>query len=263
MIYWKSKITNYFKKMLEESKKIHQEENPKNLLKKFLFQIARHPWSGKMIGFAFANLTSIMPINLIDKNKNTITFEHPSKFWQKHYLIVPTSNIKNFLELDFDRNKYHEIIFDILRSTQTMIQKKYIKPEDNFSLLVNGGLYQDVPQLHFHLASGIAKTGDGILPTTYQPKIGNPILENNHFLITQNSNPQRKIDLIIAPNIPAIDSISKLNINQSSQTIIHSLKAVQNYLKEKKYTAYTLSINESDIKNTGRLIIRLQSGSKI
>ncbi|HFC11468.1 MAG TPA: HIT domain-containing protein, partial [Anaerolineae bacterium] len=123
-------------------------------MRKLLFSVARSRWATIFIGFAFARLSWLMPLKRIDQNELCVVFLHPVAFWQVHWLGVPKRAIASFMALDFVRDGGH--IVGILQMLVQSAEREGIRPK---TLLVNGGAYQDVPQLHFHLASGLDNNG--------------------------------------------------------------------------------------------------------
>ncbi|MFZ5391589.1 MAG: HIT domain-containing protein [Patescibacteria group bacterium] len=128
-------------------------------LKKYLFKLARSNFSGYFIGFAFEKLSPFIPVEKITENKYVIVFHHPVKHWQRHILIVPKKSIRNFLSINLDNDWGKEMIISVFKTGIRVAKTQKI---DKYTILVNGGKYQDVPQVHFHLASGNDKLG-GVL----------------------------------------------------------------------------------------------------
>lgn len=142
----------------------------RQLLKRVLFGIARSPVSGCFIGFAFENLSNIIPLNRLVSTDRVVAFAHPSHFWDEHFLVVPKRSIRRFLDIKFEQSEQADAILEIFPTAQLLVRENNILEHGgNFALLVNGGDYQDVPQIHFHLAAGKAKEGIGFTLNDYTP----------------------------------------------------------------------------------------------
>jgi histidine triad (HIT) family protein len=114
-------------------------------LSQLLFRLARSRIGGLVIGWGFAHMSYLMPLKKIHETDLIIAFEHPKPAHAIHILIVPKRNASSFMELT-DKDIQH----DIFSSAQYLIDKLGLA-ETGYRLIVNGGEYQDVRQLHFHL----------------------------------------------------------------------------------------------------------------
>lgn len=113
------------------------------MIKRWLFKLARSRVSGYFIGYAFQYATHLMPLDRLLENEYIIVFRHPVPSWATHCLAVPKRRIPSLLVLDSQSLYVAEILCMLVQVAQEM---------SSYTILVNGGEYQDVPQLHFHLA---------------------------------------------------------------------------------------------------------------
>ena len=123
----------------------------KVMIRKQLFRLARSRFSAVFIGWAFAHFSWLMPVQRRAETADFIIFRHPVPFWERHWLLVPKRAVPNLLTLDLQTAVSQRLLFAMLRGMSQL--------HDIETILVNGGDYQDVPQLHFHLAAGAAKNG--------------------------------------------------------------------------------------------------------
>lgn len=241
-----------------------QDMTAKQALKKVLFGIARSPVSAYFIGFAFENLSNIIPLNRLVSNDRVVAFEHPSHFWEEHFLVVPKKSIRRFLDIRFDESAQANAILEVFSTGQQLVKSNSVlEQKGNFSLLVNGGAYQDVPQIHFHLAAGKAREGIGFIPSDYRPQEGKILIQNPSCTIAQNANPEREIDYIVVPNIAAVNSYGAVDFSANSSVILKTLATVQGFLLQLELSAFTILTTESDIQNSGRFNLRIVSGKRI
>lgn len=63
-----------------------------------------------------------------------------------HYLVLPTEHIKSVLDI---QSNQEELLTKMLKVVQTLIDKESL--QDGYQLIFNGGHYQHVPHLHWHL----------------------------------------------------------------------------------------------------------------
>jgi len=94
-------------------------------------------------------MTTIMPVNKLYETKLVLAFYHPKPAHSTHILIVPKRAIKSFADLS---ETDLPVVNDVIITAQHLVQELQLA-EKGYRLLVNGGAYQDVKQIHFHLVS--------------------------------------------------------------------------------------------------------------
>lgn len=88
-----------------------------------------------------------IPIKRLRETDTLIAFYHPSPSYAVHILIVPKlarRNIESITEADSD------FLLDVFITVQSLTTELHLSA---YRLICNGGEYQDIPQLHFHLVS--------------------------------------------------------------------------------------------------------------
>lgn len=100
--------------------------------------------------WSITHMSNFIPIERLRETNNTIAFYHPEPTYPVHILIVPKRSIPTFLDL---ASTDVDLIMEILRTAQSLVEELKLA-EVGYRLIVNGGKYQDLPQLHFHLISG-------------------------------------------------------------------------------------------------------------
>ena len=118
------------------------------LLRKKLFSIARNPISGLFIGYAFQHLSAWIPVQKIVEDSDMLAFYHPSPAWETHILIVPKKSVDTFERMIDENGQHRRLVFRILQIAQTIMAENDIP---RYRIVVNGGIRQDVQQVHFHL----------------------------------------------------------------------------------------------------------------
>jgi len=119
------------------------------MLSQFLFKIARNPLAAPLIRWSFTHMTDFMPIDKLRDTDQVMAFYHPKPSYQTHILIVPKKAIANLTELVLEDYPYVEAVLQV---AQELVSELGLA-ERGYRLIVNGGAYQDIPQLHFHLVS--------------------------------------------------------------------------------------------------------------
>ena len=92
-------------------------------------------------------MTDFMPVNKILETEEVLAFYHPVPTHDLHILIVPKSKVSSLMEM-----KDEKLLSEIVMAAQSLVKELQLEKR-GYSLLVNGGQYQDVGQLHFHLIS--------------------------------------------------------------------------------------------------------------
>lgn len=94
-------------------------------------------------------MAAFMPLDKLRDTELVVAFHHPKPSHKIHILIVPKREIPSFTSLqpaDFP------IIHEIVRVAQELVNELGLL-EKGYRLIVNGGAYQDVAQMHYHLIS--------------------------------------------------------------------------------------------------------------
>lgn len=121
------------------------------MLKKLLFKIAKGPFMGKIVGFAFQHCSWGIPVKKVYNSKEIFAFYHPKPSYQNHIIISPKRAVKNLQQMAQESfSKYFVKILEIARE----ICEMHPEYHDSFVLVANGGKRQEVQQVHFHMFTG-------------------------------------------------------------------------------------------------------------
>ena len=96
------------------------------------------------------NMSELLPVNKISETRSLICFFHPQPSYPVHILLVPKKDIRDLSLLDPMED---EFLTDLFSTVRTLIKEMDLEKK-GYRLIVNGGEYQEFPQLHFHLVSG-------------------------------------------------------------------------------------------------------------
>ena len=102
-----------------------------------------------------------VPATVVGENKNALAFETIAPVAEHHVLVIPKLHIESFLSLE---REHADILIEMSRLAQKVISDKKIS--SGFKLIFNGGKYQSVKHIHWHLLGGILEDEDDILNKT-------------------------------------------------------------------------------------------------
>lgn len=117
-------------------------------MKRLLFRLARSRFAGWIIGWIFAHMSFLLPVDRLRDTPLLMAFYHPKPSYPVHILIVPKRVRRNLAELTAADSDFMIALFQTVNELAAELELSA------YRLIVNAGDYQDVPQLHFHLVSG-------------------------------------------------------------------------------------------------------------
>lgn len=120
-------------------------------LRRLLFKIARSSFSRYFIGWVFTHMSFLIPVNRLRETETLIAFHHPKPTHPTHILLVPKRPIPNMLAL---HTNDADFLTDLFQAVQSLVAEFQLE-QGGYNLSTNGGSYQDVPHLHFHLISDV------------------------------------------------------------------------------------------------------------
>lgn len=89
----------------------------------------------------------VLPVRRLCETDTLLAFYHPNPIHVFHVLLVPKKAIASLHELSPSDASFLVDLFETVRE----LAEQFNLPA--YRLIVNGGAYQDFPQLHFHLIS--------------------------------------------------------------------------------------------------------------
>ena len=94
-------------------------------------------------------MSQLLPLDRLAETGTLIAFRHPQPAYPFHVLIVPKSQVASLEALDPADSDF---LTDLYATVQSLV-KQFDLGASDYRLIVNGGKFQDFPQLHFHLIS--------------------------------------------------------------------------------------------------------------
>ena len=113
-----------------------------------------------LIGWTFEHMSFAIPVKRLRETETLMAFHHPRPSYDFHVLLVPKKSAKTLMDLDAKDSTF---LMELYSTVQSLIDEFQLPA---YRLIVNGGEYQDFPQLHFHLVSDVVGAGSS------RPRIG-------------------------------------------------------------------------------------------
>lgn len=102
-----------------------------------------------LIGWIFAHMSFAIPVKRLHETETLMAFYHPKPVYPFHVLLVPKKAVPSLMDLD---SKDTAFLTDLYSTVQNLVDEFQLPA---YRLIVNGGEFQDFPQLHFHLISDV------------------------------------------------------------------------------------------------------------
>lgn len=90
-----------------------------------------------------------IPVKRLRETETLMAFHHPKPSYEFHVLLVPKKAVGSLMGLDVNDTAF---LSDLYSAVQGLVEEFHLPA---YRLIVNGGEYQDFPQLHFHLVSSV------------------------------------------------------------------------------------------------------------
>ena len=100
------------------------------------------PWIMTHTSFA-------IPLSKLRETPTLLAFYHPQPTYPLHILIVPKRAIASLADLTPDDAP---LLVEVFQTAQSLVAELALARR-GYRLIVNGGAYQDLPQLHWHLVA--------------------------------------------------------------------------------------------------------------
>ena len=90
-----------------------------------------------------------IPVKRLRETETLLAFYHPKPAYPFHVLLVPKKSVASLMKLGPTDSVFLSDLYTIVQSLVDEFQLTA------YRLIVNGGEYQEFPQLHFHLISDV------------------------------------------------------------------------------------------------------------
>jgi diadenosine tetraphosphate (Ap4A) HIT family hydrolase len=200
------------------------------LIKRIFFHLARSPLSDFFIGHVFAHLSFLLPDIKANQQSQVLVLRHPLPSSGVHLLAVPKLKVRNFMDLDLTTHSGRQLTLSLLRSlTEVAVWLKL----NRYTLILNGGKYQDVPQLHVHL---IDANLDLPAATPAGKREGYPLVDDNSLDL--GAGP---FNLILNPILPQ-PPLTALHLSDPdyANTLLDLIVRAQHILRQHEPSSFRL-----------------------
>ncbi len=99
-------------------------------------------------------IKSDIKVDFVYEDSDCIVFNSNAPVAERHLLVIPKKHITNFMELG-------DVILRMAKVAQKVIADK--KLQDGYRMIFNGGKYQEVMHVHWHLLAGKLEDESDIL----------------------------------------------------------------------------------------------------
>jgi histidine triad (HIT) family protein len=118
-------------------------------MKRWLFSVARAASLQPIVRWVFAHMSFLLPVHRLRETETLIAFHHPQPSHPFHVLLVAKQDYASLLDVPPQATDF---LRDVIATVQDLVREFHLDA-GGYRLIANGGAYQDVPQLHFHLVS--------------------------------------------------------------------------------------------------------------
>ena len=91
-----------------------------------------------------------IPVKRLRETDTLLAFYHPQPSYPTHIVIVPRRAISGMADVSV---AHGDFLLDLFATVRSLVEELDLDTK-GYRLICNGGAYQDVRQLHFHLVSG-------------------------------------------------------------------------------------------------------------
>ena len=103
----------------------------------------------RILRFMIAKMDFLIPAQRLRETGALLAFHHPKPSHRVHILIVPRRAYHSLMDV---APEDHEFQRDLFETVQSLVREFHLE-EGCYRLIANGGAFQEVPVLHFHLVS--------------------------------------------------------------------------------------------------------------
>ena len=168
------------------------------MLGKILFHVAKSPFMGMAVGFAFRYFSWAIPVRKVYRSKEIIAFVHPNPCYANHSILSPKRAVRNLLHMaSGDLSKYFLAIWQAAQAIGTT-QTEY---REGFTLVANGGRKQEVQQVHFHMFSGCRMVEACVAEQSEE----NIVLQDQHLVIVNKPESDWELHFVAGPAAPLLN----------------------------------------------------------
>jgi histidine triad (HIT) family protein len=122
-----------------------------NYVSRFTLYFVRTRLFAFLLPWLLTHMTFALPVNRLHETPTLLAFHHPKPSYPLHILLVPKRDLKSLTEL---RSADSDFLNELFQTVKMLVERFNLE-EHGYRLIANGGRYQEIPHLHFHLISSL------------------------------------------------------------------------------------------------------------
>ncbi len=115
----------------------------------FWLRLARSRFGEHIVHLALRHMTFALPVHRLRETKTLLAFHHPRPAYPWHILLVPKKPLSGLADLTAADG---EFLVELFQTVQSLVAEFGLE-KSGYRLIANGGSFQEVAHLHFHLIS--------------------------------------------------------------------------------------------------------------
>lgn len=119
------------------------------MIESLLFRLLRTRLGSTLAAAWFSRFSFALPFTKLRETTSLLAFEHPVASHELHILIVPKRGFASLIEAQEQAPEVFQQVFELAAE---LVRDMGLEA-GGYRIVVNGGSYQDVRLLHFHLLS--------------------------------------------------------------------------------------------------------------
>jgi histidine triad (HIT) family protein len=112
-----------------------------------MIRLARSRLGQQLVRWGFTKMSFAIPVKRLRETETLMAFHHPQPSYPVHILLVPKQPYADLLDVSPDDANF---LHDLLETAQDLVREFGLE-QIGYRLITNGGAFQDIPHLHFHL----------------------------------------------------------------------------------------------------------------
>lgn len=215
------------------------------MLRKLLLQVAKGPYMGGAVGYAFRYFSWIIPVRKVYRSKEVIVFCHPKPSYANHLVLSPKRAVRNLMHMaSGDLCKYFLAIWQASQAIGTM-KAEY---REGFTLVANGGRKQEVQQVHFHMFSDHWMVEEHVVEELQE----NIIFQDSFLLVLEHPEPDLELHFVVKPAMSLCKMKNEKGLSDYLSGLLNCINSLENhygivakgyslvyqYRKQAKYEGY-------------------------
>ena len=118
-------------------------------MNRLLLRLARSSPGRLFVRWVFTTMSFAIPAKRLRETGALMAFHHPQPGHPVHILLVSKRPFSTLLDVPPDDADF---LHDLFETVQSLVREFGLE-RGGYRLITNGGAYQDVPHLHFHLVA--------------------------------------------------------------------------------------------------------------